>query len=443
MRQRSFDDLEIHNRAEELTGMIHAFFRAVERQHPKRKISVMAAAIVVSLLGSWILGPGSAWATSAYSDTTKSTAPAVAAVPRVLVARFEGIISPVAKEFLVDGVDRANREKADALAIELDTPGGLDSSMRDIVKAILASRVPVVVYVSPSGARAASAGVFIAMAAHVAAMAPGTNIGAAHPVLIGTGSFPRPAKEDKPETTLEDKVVNDAAAYLKSLAHQRGRNEDWAFQAVTKSTSTPAEEAVKAGVVDLVAKDLDELLRAVDGRKIPDLGITLRTRDARIERLEMTGRQRFLATISDPNVALLLMSIGTAGILIEVYNPGLIFPGVVGVLCLILGFYAFQTLSVNIAGLLLILFAFALFLLEIKITSYGLLTLGGAISFILGVLMLFSSQPTSGLAVSWNMIVSTVTGILALVAGAAWLTYQVQKRRAVTGVEGSTRKGPS
>lgn len=365
--------------------------------------------------------------------------PVQAEQPRVLVARFSGIISPVAKEFLTDAVEQANRDKYDVVVLELDTPGGLDTSMRDIVKEILASRVPVVTYVYPSGARAASAGVFIAMASHVAAMAPGTNIGAAHPVMIGGGGIGGGKDKDEKEggdKTMEAKVVNDAAAYLKSLAHERGRNESWAWDAVRLSTSTAAEDAVEHNVVDLAAKDLEALLAAIDGREVRSLPGRLRTKDAVVTRLEMTERQKFLAMISDPNVALLLMSLGSAGILIEIYNPGLIFPGVVGVVSLILGFYAFQTLSVNIAGLLLILFGLVLFLLEIKITSYGLLTVGGAVSFVLGVLMLFSTQPTSGLSVSWSIVFSSLAGMLAFVALVAWLTWKVQRLKAVTGAEG-------
>ena len=361
-----------------------------------------------------------------------------AAQPRALVARFNGIISPVAKEFLDDAVETANTEKYDVVVLELDTPGGLDTSMRDIVKTILASKVPVVTYVYPSGARAASAGVFITLASHVAAMAPGTNIGAAHPVMIGGGGIGGGSKDEKGggDETMEKKVVNDAAAYLKSLAHERGRNEDWAYNAVRESTSTAAEDAVENGIVDLVAKDLPTLLEEIDGREVRGLPGKLHTKDAAVTVLEMTQRQKILATISDPNVALMLMSIGSAGILIEIYNPGLIFPGVVGVVALVLGLYAFQTLSVSIAGLTLILFGLALFLLEIKVVSYGLLTVGGAISLILGVLMLFSTQPTSGLSVSWSIVLSTVAGMSAFVMLVAWVTWKVQQLKAVTGAEG-------
>jgi len=362
-----------------------------------------------------------------------------AAQPRALVARFDGIISPVAKEFLIHAVDQANRDHYDVVVIELDTPGGLDTSMRDIVKSILASTVPVVTYVYPSGARAASAGVFIAMASHVAAMAPGTNIGAAHPVMIGGGGLGGGKDKDEKDggdKTMEAKVVNDASAYLKSIAHERRRNEDWATQAVRMSTSTAAEDAVALKIVDLTAKDLPALLDALDGREVPGLPGTLHTKGALVTQLEMTERQKFLAMISDPNVALMLMSIGSAGILIEIYNPGLIFPGVVGVVSLILGMYAFQTLSVNIAGLMLILFGFLLFLLEIKITSYGLLTVGGAVAFVLGVMMLFSTQPTSGLSISWSIVFSSLAGLLTFVTGVAWLTWKVQKLKPVTGAEG-------
>jgi len=352
-------------------------------------------------------------------------------------------------------VDRAEAAEAAALVINLDTPGGLDLSMREIVKKIMASKVPVVLYVSPAGARAASAGVFIAMAADVVAMAPGTNIGAAHPVMIGTpgpeSSSPMPGfgkkdeKKDKPEKTMkgqdkapatpmEEKVVNDASAYIRALAQERGRNADWAASAVTSSKSIPAEEAVRLKVADLIAVDLNDLLAKLDGRIIPKKG-SLKTKGAPVISYEPSSRQRFLAAIADPNVAMILMSIGAAGIFIELYNPGLILPGIVGALSLILGFYSFQTLSANLAGLLLMLLGLLLFIAEIKVMSYGMLTVGGIIAVVLGALMLFKTSATLGLAVSTPVLVSSVGGLLLVTLFVLWIVARAHSRKVVTGSE--------
>jgi membrane-bound serine protease (ClpP class) len=352
--------------------------------------------------------------------------------PRVLLAEYGGIITPVAAEFIEEAVARAQREGDEALVLQLDTPGGLDLAMREAVKAILASRVPVIVYVAPSGARAASAGVYITMAAHFAAMAPGTNIGAAHPVMIGqTGA----KKDDEKDETMEKKVAQDAEAYLVSIAKQRGRNEKWAANAVSQSTSTPSTEAVALHVVDMLADSVPHLLDEVDGRQIPEIGGVLHTRGAEIVRMELTRRQRFLAAISDPNVAVILMSLGAAGLFIELYSPGLIFPGIVGVVALVLAFYSFQTLSANFAGVALIFFGFVMFLLEIKLTSHGLLAFSGAAALILGFLMLFNKPGTEGLGVDWSVIASTIGGLLLLTGGLAWLYARAARRKPETGSE--------
>ncbi len=352
--------------------------------------------------------------------------------PRVLVADYAGIISPVAAEFVSGALERAEREGFDALVLRLDTPGGLDLSMRETVKDELAARVPVIVYVAPAGARAASAGVFITMAAHVAAMAPGTNIGAAHPVMIGRSLS---SGSEKPDATMEEKIANDAAAYLRSIARERGRNESWAREAVTRSTSTPAEEAVRLGVVDLIAGDMDELLDKVDGREIPALKRRLRTKGAGLTHLEMTGRQKALAVLADPNVAMILMSIGAAGLFVELYNPGLIFPGIVGAISLLLAFYAFQTLSANIAGVLLMLLGFLLFLIEIKVMSYGLLTAGGLAALFFGALMLFNTPGTWGVSVSLSVVAWTAAVILAFTGTLALLYMRTRGRAPETGKE--------
>ena len=359
------------------------------------------------------------------------------APPKVLVADFGGIISPVAAEYLSGAIEEAERRGDDALVLELDTPGGLDLSMRIIIKAILASRVPVIAYVHPAGARAASAGVFITMAAHVAAMTPGTNIGAAHPVMLGGGALPGSGeKKEEQDKTMETKVASDAAAYLKSIAHRRGRNEEWAAKAVTISTSIPASEAVTLRVVDLEATSLEELLQTVDGRKLPDFEKPLRTAGASIERYEMSRRQRWLAALSDPNVAMILMSLGAAGLFIELYNPGLILPGIVGAISLILAFYSFQTLSASYAGILLILAGMVFFLLEIKITSYGMLAVGGIAATLLGTLMLFQQNALGGLGVSWTILLSSLAGLLGIVALMSHIVYKAYRRPVPTGKEG-------
>ncbi|MCX5796890.1 MAG: nodulation protein NfeD [Elusimicrobia bacterium] len=358
--------------------------------------------------------------------------------PEVLVAAYSGVINPSAAEYLAGAVAAAERRGCGALVIELDTPGGLDLSMRDIVKAILASAVPVIVYVAPAGARAASAGVFITMAAHVAAMAPGTNIGAAHPVQLGTMPA-MPGKEkgaQMKDDVMEGKMVNDSAAYLQAIAGRRGRNIEWAFQGVTKSTSIVSSAAVRERVVDLEAKSLDELLAAVDGKELADFkGHPLRTKGAKTVRFEMTGRQKVLAAVADPNIAMILMTLGVSGLLIELYSPGLILPGIVGVVSLIMAFYSFQTLSASFAGVLLIMLGFLLYVLELKVHSYGLLAVTATASILFGTLMLFRNSG-GGVAVSMSIIVSTLGTLVALVASLLFIATQAFRKRSKSGAEG-------
>jgi membrane-bound serine protease (ClpP class) len=346
---------------------------------------------------------------------------------KVLVITVDGIINPVSAEFIEKNVARASQLNAAALVIELDTPGGLDTSMRSIVKAIISSSVPVIVYVSPSGARDASAGVFITMAAHIAAMAPGTNIGAAHPVSTG-------GKMDK---TMAEKVTNDAAAYIRSLAEKNGRNAEWAEEAVRQSVSITESEALKKHVIDLVSPDLGSLLREVDGRKVMTvLGEkTIRTAGAEVVREKMGWRFKILNFISDPSVAYMLMLLGFYGIFFELTSPGAIFPGVAGAIFLILAFYSFQTLPVNYAGLLLIILGLVLFILEVKIISHGVLTIGGIVSMVMGSLMLFeSSAPFLRVSLSVILPVVIVTAIFFTVTFR--LAYKAYKRKPVTGSEG-------
>ncbi|NOZ25729.1 MAG: nodulation protein NfeD [Nitrospirae bacterium] len=346
---------------------------------------------------------------------------------QVMVVTVQGVINPVTAEFIGKSIDEANESGMEALVIELDTPGGLDTSMRSIVKAINLSEVPVVVYVAPSGARAASAGVFITMAAHVAAMAPGTNIGAAHPVGVG----------GKMDETMAEKATNDAVAYLKSIAERRGRNAAWAEDAVRKSVSVTAGKALELGVIDMVSKDLEDLLEGLDGMKVSTRRgeVELHTREAVVTRKPMGLRLRILATITNPNVAYILMLLGFYGLFFEFTNPGSIFPGVVGGICLILAFYAFQTLPVNYAGLLLIILAVILFVLEVKIASGGVLTIGGIIAMIIGSIMLFES-PGPFIKLSIYLIVPAVLVTALFFSVTLGLAVKAWRRKPVTGVEG-------
>ncbi len=345
----------------------------------------------------------------------------------VMVITVNSVISPVSAEYIGKKIKKANEQKVEALVIELDTPGGLDTSMRDIVKKIIGSEVPVIVYVAPSGARAASAGVFITLAAHIAAMAPGTNIGAAHPVGVG----------EKMDKTMAEKATNDAAAYIKSLAERTGRNAKWAEDAVRKSVSATEKEALKEKIIDIVSKDLNALLSAVNGRKVKTImgDKILKTENANVVREEMSLRHKILDFITNPNVAYMLMLLGFYGLFFELTSPGAIFPGVLGGICLILAFYAFQTLPVNYAGLLLIILAIILFVLEIKIVSHGVLTIGGIISMVLGSLMLFES-PGPFMKLSLFLILPAVIATALFFTVVLGLAYKAYKRKPVTGAEG-------
>ena len=341
---------------------------------------------------------------------------------------YSGVINPVASEYVDKGLEKALALDAQALVLQLDTPGGLDRSMRLIIKSMLASPIPVVVYVAPAGSRAASAGVFITIAAHVAAMAPGTNIGAAHPVALGGG------KMDK---TMIEKVENDAAAYIRSLAERWGRNADWAEEAVRKSVSIQASEAVEKGVVDLLAPSLEELLAKIDGRALQAAGrtVTLATAGAPVVTVSMTLKQRILSFLSHPNVAYLLMLLGFYGLFFELSSPGAVFPGIIGGIAIILAAYALQLLPVNWAGLALMALALVLFLLEIKVPSHGALTIGGVVALTLGSLMLFDS-PDPLLRVSLKVIIPAVlvtSGFFIFLVGK---TAQAHRARVTTGREG-------
>lgn len=345
----------------------------------------------------------------------------------VMVITVNGVINPVSAEFIGKSILKANEQKCEALIIELDTPGGLDASMRTIVKDIIGSEVPVVVFVSPSGSRAASAGVFLTLAAHVAAMAPGTNIGAAHPVGVG----------DKMDKTMAEKATNDAAAYVKSLAEKRGRNAQWAENAVRKSISATESEALQLQVIDLVTKDITTLLSDLDGRMVQTAygAKMLRTKNAVVTREAMGVRSRILDMISDPNVAYILMLLGFYGLFFELTNPGTLFPGVTGGICLILAFYAFQTLPVNYAGLLLIILAVILFVLEVKIISHGVLAIGGVISMTIGSLMLFDS-PAPFMKLSLAIVLPAVLVTAGFFTLTLSLALKAYRQKPVTGREG-------
>jgi membrane-bound serine protease (ClpP class) len=344
----------------------------------------------------------------------------------VYILRAEGTINPGLAGSLSKKIRQACNENAGCIVIELDTPGGLGLSMRSTVKEIMASPVPVVLFVSPSGARAASAGVMIVLAADIAAMTHGTNIGAAHPVTVG---------DKKMDETMSEKVTNDMVAYVKSIATKRGRNADWAEKAVRESVSITEKEALDLNVIDIVADDLDDLLRRIDGRTIEGKGV-LKTAGTTKIILKEDLRDTILKTLSDPNIAYILMMIGLAGIYFELSNPGAIFPGVIGAICLILAFFSFQTLPVNYAGFLLILLAIVLFILEMKITSYGLLSLGGILSLLLGSMMLFDIGGEAGLQLSLRVLIPTVVLVSGFFALVASLAFRAQISKIRTGTQG-------
>ena len=343
----------------------------------------------------------------------------------VYVVQVSGTVNPGLAEYLIRSMEKASREEAACLVIQLDTPGGLALSMRSIVMALLSSQIPVIVYVSPSGARAASAGVMITLAADIAAMAPGTNMGAAHPVNLG---------QKKMDETMADKVVNDMVAYTKSIAEKRGRNSEWAEKAVRESVSVTEQEALALKVIDLVAEDMDDLLAKIDGWEVKDKG-TLHTKGTKRVVLTESFRDKILKTLSDPNIAYLLMMIGLAGLYFELSHPGAIFPGVIGAMSLILAFFAFQTLPVNYAGVLLIALAIILFVLEMKVASYGLLSLGGVISLFLGSLMLFEGT-APGMRLSWRVLIPTVVMVSGFFVAVAGLVFRSQVSKPRTGDKG-------
>jgi membrane-bound serine protease (ClpP class) len=347
----------------------------------------------------------------------------------VILLKLDGAINPASATFIERSIEYAADKNAECLIIEMNTPGGLLESTRNIVSAILESKIPIVVYVAPAGAHAGSAGAFITMAAHIAAMAPGTNIGAAHPVDM----------QGKMDSVMGEKVTNDAAAFIRTIAEKRNRNLRWAEDAVRKSQAITETEALDTNVIDLIAKNVDDLLRQIDGKQIETVRgmVTLHTNGARIEQLEMGWAEKMLDTLSDPNIAYILFMLGVYGLMFELYNPGSIFPGIVGVISLVLAFYTMHTLPINYAGLALIIFGIILFLLEIKIVSHGMLAIGGAVSLFLGSIMLIrTSSVLEFVEISWFVIVASVAITTFFFVFLLGLGLKVQRNKPTTGKEG-------
>jgi membrane-bound serine protease (ClpP class) len=371
---------------------------------------------------------------------------APASAEKVRVLTVQGAISPGSADYLVRGIDKAIEEQAHLIVIEMDTPGGLDTAMRDIIKAILGSGVPVATYVSPKGARAASAGTYILYASHIAAMAPATNLGAATPVELVPAGGDKPATPDKPDASKPAdappgdpkmrKAVHDAAAYIRGLAELRERNVEWAERAVREAVSLPADEALALKVVDLVAADLDDLLRQLDGRVVKMNGetVTLDTANATIERVMPDWRSRLLAVIGDPGIAYILMLLGIYGLIYEFANPGMLFPGVVGGICLLLALFALQVMPINYVGLALIILGIVMMISEAFIPSFGALGVGGIIAFVIGSVMLIDTD-VPGYGIPWALIVpvAVASGLFSFfVVGMA---IKARSRPVVTGAE--------
>ncbi len=377
---------------------------------------------------------------------------------------IKGAIGPATADYIAKGIAHAQDQNATLIVLEMDTPGGLDSAMRAIIKDILASPIPVVTYVSPEGSRAASAGTYILYASHVAAMAPATNLGAATPVQIGGGGSPLPGQQPAPEdteqtsdgngkneqaatdsesaepalegTAMERKAINDAVAYIRGLAEMRGRNADWAERAVREAASLSAEQAQAQNVIDLVAESIDELLTAIDQRsvRVNDKDMVLETADLELESFEPDWRTKLLAVITDPTVAYMLMLAGIYGLLFEGYNPGALVPGVVGAICILLALYAFQVLPVNYAGLALILLGLVLMISEAFVPSFGALGLGGVVAFVFGSIILFDHE-VPGFQVARSLIISIAAVASLLLLGLLTMFARMRLRPVVTGME--------
>jgi membrane-bound serine protease (ClpP class) len=414
-------------------------------------------ALILALLGAGV----------AVAASVPAVAPATAAAPAATndseppgtatVLEINGAIGPATSRYVVRGIESAHDRGSRLVVLEMDTPGGLDSAMRDIIRAILASPVPVASYVTPSGARAASAGTYILYASHIAAMAPATNLGAATPVSIGGepeapappvlpqgkpadkggGAGEGSAPSNPPGTAMERKVVNDAVAYIRGLAELRGRNADWAEQAVRGAASLTASAALEQKVIDLVARDLPDLLARIDGREVrlDDRTVKLATRDLVAVNVKPDWRTELLAVITNPTVAYGLMLIGIWGLLLEGYNPGAVLPGVVGSICLLVALFAFQILSVNYAGLALLVLGTAMIIAEFFFPTYGSLGAGGVVAFIVGSLILFDTD-VPGMHIARSLIAAIATVGALVIAGIVYLATRSQRRPVATGAQG-------
>lgn len=396
--------------------------------HAGKKVSVRRAAFLAVVVAFFMLFSGAFAAEEKPAPVATAEAETKAAPRKVYYIKVNTVISPATASFIKESVATANKDGVECLVIMLDTPGGLLEATREIVQSFFSSSVPVVVYVAPGGARAGSAGVFITVASHVAAMAPGTNIGAAHPVS-GAG---RDIQGD-----MREKVVNDAVAQIKSWAQQRGRNVEWVERAVRESVSITDEEALRKNVVEYRATDLNDLLNKIDGLEVEVAGgrkVTLKTAGAVTEELKMSLKQIIVSKISEPNVAYILLLVGLLGLFLEYVHPGTFVPGIIGGICIIL-FFVVQTMPINYVGVALILLAVGFFIAEIFITSFGLLTLGGLICFVVGAILLFDT-PRSTVSVSWSVIIPTVALIAAIFLAVGFLVLKTQFGKPVSGKEG-------
>ena len=348
---------------------------------------------------------------------------------KIFVLSADCAIHPACADYIHSGIEKAKEENSECLIVKLNTPGGLLTSTRKIVTDFLESPIPIIVYISPSGSQSASAGVFITLAANIAAMAPGTNIGAAHPVSL----------QGAQDSVMMEKATNDAAAFIRTISEKRKRNIRWAEDAVIKSVSLTETEALKMNVIDLIAKDIDELLSQIEGLQVETSKGTkiINTKEAEVIFLEMTLAQKILSILSDPNFAYILLMLGIYGLFFELYNPGSILPGVIGGICLILAFYSLNTLSVNYAGLALIIFAVILFVLEIKVISHGILSIGGIISLILGSMMLINEESVlEAMEISMELIILVAFLTAAFSLFAITFALKAQRKKPVTGAEG-------
>jgi membrane-bound serine protease (ClpP class) len=355
--------------------------------------------------------------------------PAFGQSENITVLTFDGTINPTTADYFQQGIKEAEKNNSECIIIKLNTPGGLLKSTRVIVTEFLESPIPVVVYVSPPGAQSASAGVFVTVAAHIAVMAPGTNIGAAHPVTL----------QGQMDSVMTEKATNDAAAFIRTIGEKRNRNIEWCEEAVRKSVSITETEAEKINVINFIASDMKDLLEKLNGMKVQTISgeKIIHIKNAEIINLELSFIQKILNILSDPNIAYILFMLGVYGLLFELYNPGAIFPGVIGGICIILAFYSFHTLPINYAGLALIIFAIILFILEIKIVSHGILSVGGVISLVLGSLMLIKDESALE-AVSISIEVIVIIAILTLLffLVAITLGIKAQRKKVTTGAEG-------